>query len=631
MGRMEGDGGGERLWRKARSVVSALGAFKRSHKKVDLSDGDAGRTLTPMMPLSNMTPPRKASKKGCIALSACMVFIVLVVVTGTVIGVTVSKQFKSRDEVDNANSVSSICRRTLYPEVCNSTLAGTDTSSPQMYIEATMKAAMVAISKSLQAVEDLQLSSPKKTGIQYSTLKMCKDVLADSLEQVNSSLSRFVELKHYSSLKSEVGNIQQYMAAALTYQDTCMTGVQDFGVWDGSDQLNGTQATHVAQLLSNGLSLVNSLSRLTDFSKLFPSKSRRLLAQPSPPGSSSDFTHALIEMEDDISLGPEFPRWLSREGRRLLQEKPTPNAVVAQDGTGQYQSIQAAVNAAPSGGTRWVIYVKKAVYNEYISIPKDKKNLMMYGDGPGQTVITGSRSVKGSGLSTMYTATFEIRAPGTILRDLTIQNTAGPVGEQAVALRAAGDQQAYANVFLEGYQDTLYAHTLRQFYSQCSIYGTIDFIFGNAAAVFQSCNLFARPGMASSQNIYTASGRTDPSENTGFSFLSCTVGAAPGLADSFPTYLGRPWKAYSRTLFIKSSLAACVNPEGWLLWNNDPNSGNSVTYAEYQNSGPGADTARRVSWSKQISIAEASKFTVSSFIAGQEWLPATSITYSATL
>jgi pectinesterase len=180
-------------------------------------------------------------------------------------------------------------------------------------------------------------------------------------------------------------------------------------------------------------------------------------------------------------------------------------------------------------------------------------------------------------------------------------------------------------------QDTLYALSLRQFYSGCNIYGTVDYIFGNAAAVFQNCNLLARLGRTGSQNTYTASGRTDPGQTTGLSFLSCNVGPAPGLPDSFPTYLGRPWKPYAQTVFIKSTLASCINPAGWLLWNGDPNSGNTVNYGEYGNTGAGANTASRVKWSKQISITDANQFTVGSFIAGQQWLPATSIPYNNAL
>ncbi len=183
-------------------------------------------------------------------------------------------------------------------------------------------------------------------------------------------------------------------------------------------------------------------------------------------------------------------------------------------------------------------------------------------------------------------------------------------------------------------QDTLYSHVLRQFYSQCTILGTVDFIFGNSAAVFQNCNLLAHLGSGGQQNTYTASGRTDPGQQTGFSFLSCTVDAASDLAqagDSTPTYLGRPWKPYAVTVFINSVLGSVVNPAGWLLWNGNPNSGNNVLYGEYGNTGPGSGTSARVSWSQQLSITQAQTYTVGNFITGDSWLPATSIPFSDTL
>ena len=304
-----------------------------------------------------------------------------------------------------------MCR---YPEVCNNTLVGSDTSNPQKYVQIAMNAAMVAVSKSLEAVQDLQLSSPVENGTQYSTLEMCREVFTDCLEQVNTSLFRVSNL-NFESLKSEVGDIQQYMAAALTYQDTCLTGVQDFGIWNASDAINGTHGTHTTMLLSNSLSLVNSLSRVTDFAQLLPRHSRRVLEASGLTESLDGSSSAFYEMEEDNSVGGEFyPYWLSREGRRLLQTgRPTPNAVVALDSTGQFTSIQKAVDAAPSGGGRWVIYVKKGTYNEYVSVPKGKKNLMMYGDGPGNTVITGKKSVVGTGTTTFLSATF-----GTSLRPI---------------------------------------------------------------------------------------------------------------------------------------------------------------------------------------------------------------------
>ena len=293
-----------------------------------------------------------------------------------------------------------------YPEVCNSTISGTDLTNPQKYVQAAMKAAMVAVNESIYVVTDLQSNSPVQKGTQFSALATCKQVLGDALDQLNTSLYRVSDLK-LSSVRSQVGDIQQFMSAALTYQDTCLDGVKMFGVYNGSNAVNGTQATHTTQLLSNALSLVNSLSKLADLNSLIPQHTRRLLMATSNPSIISENINTPYELVEDRDSGKEFPHWFTREGRRLLQTtRPTANAVVAQDGSGQYKTIQAAVNAAPTSGARWVIYVKKGTYTEQVNIPKNNKNLMMYGDGPGVTIITGSKSVIGSGLSTFYTATF---------------------------------------------------------------------------------------------------------------------------------------------------------------------------------------------------------------------------------
>ncbi|KAL8548734.1 hypothetical protein ACS0TY_007845 [Phlomoides rotata] len=124
----------------------------------------------------------------------------------------------------------------------------------------------------------------------------------------------------------------------------------------------------------------------------------------------------------------------------------------------------------------------------------------------------------------------------------------------------------------EAYQDTLYVHSLRQFYLQCDIYGTVDFIFDNAAVVFQTCNIYPRLPMANQVNAITAQGRTDPNQNTGISILNCSIRAADDLAQSnstIQTYLGRPWKEYSRTVYMQSFLDGLIDPAGWKEWSGD--------------------------------------------------------------
>ena len=224
---------------------------------------------------------------------------------------------------------------------------------------------------------------------------------------------------------------------------------------------------------------------------------------------------------------------------------------------------------------------------------------------------------------------------GFLARDMTFENTAGAVNHQAVALRVGSDQSAFFRCSFKGYQDTLYAHSLRQFYRECDIYGTVDFIFGNAAAVFQNCNLYARKPMDGQQNLYTAQGRTDPNQNTGTSIQNCNVTAAPELVPvigSFPTYLGRPWKEYSRTVYMQSYLDSLIEPAGWLEWSGDF-ALSTLYYGEYNNSGPGADTSQRVAWPGYhvMTISDAQNFTVSSLMAGDTWIPNDAVPYDAGL
>lgn len=203
---------------------------------------------------------------------------------------------------------------------------------------------------------------------------------------------------------------------------------------------------------------------------------------------------------------------------------------------------------------------------------------------------------------------------------MTLRNTAGAANHQAVALRSGSDLSVFYRCGFEGYQDTLYAYSDRQFYRECDVYGTVDFIFGNAAVVFQNCNIYARKP-PKKINTVTAQGRTDPNQNTGISIHNCRVTAASDLKpvqSSVKTFLGRPWKAYSRTVFMKTYLDSLINPAGWLEW-----SGNfalkTLYYGECMNTGPGSSTANRVKWAGFhviASAAEASKFTVGKSIAG---------------
>ena len=216
------------------------------------------------------------------------------------------------------------------------------------------------------------------------------------------------------------------------------------------------------------------------------------------------------------------------------------------------------------------------------------------------------------------------------------QNTAGPEKHQAVALRVQSDKSAFFNCRMDGYQDTLYTQANRQFFRNCVISGTVDFIFGDSPTIIQNSLLIVRRPLDNQQNILTAHGKVNPDENTGLVIQNCKIVPEQKLfADRFkiPTYLGRPWKAYSTTIIMESILADFIQPEGWMAWAGS-NFQDTLYYAEYNNRGPGADLTKRVNWKgyHKIDRKTAMGFTVQSFLLSREnWLPSTGIPFSAGL
>ncbi|EPS61620.1 hypothetical protein M569_13175 [Genlisea aurea] len=227
-----------------------------------------------------------------------------------------------------------------------------------------------------------------------------------------------------------------------------------------------------------------------------------------------------------------------------------------------------------------------------------------------------------------------IYGDGFIARDIGFENTAGPENHQAVALTVASDRSVFYRCTISGYQDTLFALSLRQFYRECDIKGTIDFIFGNAAAIFQSSTvILRRPRRGGAFNAILANGRTDPGQNTGFSLQNCRIVVGSDFAPvkgSYDSYLGRPWKAYSRAVVLKSDIDGEISSRGWAPWEGAGGSTYGTLYfAEYGNTGAGAETSGRVRWPgfHVIGTAEATKFTVAQFIGGNSWLPPTGVAF----
>lgn len=217
-------------------------------------------------------------------------------------------------------------------------------------------------------------------------------------------------------------------------------------------------------------------------------------------------------------------------------------------------------------------------------------------------------------------------------KDIGFENSAGAAKHQAVALRVGSDMAIFHNCRMDGYQDTLYVHTHRQFYRDCVITGTIDFIFGDSATVFQNCVMQVRRPMDNQQSIVTAQGRIDRREATAIILQNCTITGSDDylpVKNQFKAYLGRPWKQFSRTIIMQSYIDDVIVPEGWLPWVGDFGL-NTCFYAEYGNRGPGSSTSGRVKWRgiKQITPQHILDFTAGRFITGNRWVPASGVPYT---
>lgn len=328
----------------------------------------------------------------------------------------------------------------------------------------------------------------------------------------------------------------------------------------------------------------------------------------------------LISDGDDLLVGEdEFP------SRKLLQtlETSRTDAIVAQDGSGHHRTVAEAITAAPANNPhRYIIRIKAGVYRENVEVPSNKPNIMFVGDGIRATVITTAKNTA-DGYAMTKTAAVAVFANGFVARDLTFQNTAGPQKDRGLALLVVSDKAAFYRCRLDGYQDTLYAYSMRQFYRDCEIYGTIDFICGNPSAVFQKCSIHLRTPIPGQQNVITAQDRVSRNENTAIVLDNCKVTwSNDATSHSAKTYLGRPWGSFARTIVMNSRLEGLIDPVGWLSWGGRDDS-KTLYFGEYKNAGPGADTSRRCKWPgfHILNAASASPFTTSALLHLQDWLP----------
>jgi pectin methylesterase-like acyl-CoA thioesterase len=296
-----------------------------------------------------------------------------------------------------------------------------------------------------------------------------------------------------------------------------------------------------------------------------------------------------------------------------------------------FTTIQAAVDAAPVDGA--VIRIRPGVYREVVHVDKPKIQLRGEGNDWKKVVLVYGNSAA-STCGTSCSATLFVTGSDFFAGNMTIANDyskTSAVPSQAVALSVRADRAVLRHVRLLGAQDTLYASSMgcmkdggecvtgRQYFADCYIEGHVDFIFGDAKAVFENCEIHSIPHAPG--GYLTAQSNTRPDQDAGYVFNHCKVTADAGAGD---VYLGRPWREYSTVIFMNTDIETPIVPVGWSDWKSAPQPRlPTATYAEFHSTGPGANPTAREHYAKQLTAEEAMKYETKAYLAGPDgWDPA---------
>eukprot|EP01018_Ginkgo_biloba_P031932 Gb_38324 [translate_table: standard] len=292
---------------------------------------------------------------------------------------------------------------------------------------------------------------------------------------------------------------------------------------------------------------------------------------------------------------------------------------VAKNGLADFQSVQDAVDFVPENNTqRVIIFIGAGVYREKVTIPKSKSCITLQGEGKRSTIIRWHDKAYdvdgfGNNMGTLLSASVAVNSDDFAAANISFQNTArfphSTRYRQAVALRISGDRAIFVNCGFYGHQDTLYDHAGSHYFNNCSIRGSVDFIFGNGRSLYEGCHLHAlgRVGALTAQN------REEPNEPTGFAFLRCRV------TGSGRPYLGRAWGDFSRVVYVRSVLESALNPEAWSDFGH-PHRKRTAFYGMYECTGHGVITAMESGWTKELTYEEARPFLDRSFINASTWV-----------
>lgn len=364
------------------------------------------------------------------------------------------------------------------------------------------------------------------------------------------------------------------------------------------------------------------MNRLThDFVEKMGNEESKKLFMWIPEGK---YVFAPQGKKDNTHLNIYGARKLAALAARAIEEKVPAlgkyiryyDFVVAKDGSGDFFTVQDAIDAVPdfSKNRRITILVKKGVYDEKLVIPASKINISMIGEEG--TVIThddyaSKKNIFGEEMSTSGSSTCYIYAPDFYAENITFRNGAGRVG-QAVACFVSGDRVHFKNCRFIGNQDTLYTYgkDSRQYYENCYVEGTVDFIFGKSTALFMNCTI------KSLSNGYVTAPATEKGNKYGYVFINCDLTSSDGVDNVF---LSRPWRPYAQAVYIKCNMGSHISPLGWNNWNKKE-AEETVFYAEYKCVGKGADTSKRASFGRQLNSDK--EYSPEKVLAGEDnWNP----------
>ncbi|GMI94506.1 hypothetical protein like AT5G27870 [Hibiscus trionum] len=614
-----------------------------------------------------------------IAVASLLLLVVVVAVT-VGFGVGTKNESGSEEETRNANknaqnqissskkAIELICEPTKFKNTCEEQLqeeAGNKTDVKDL-VQAAFKATMRHVNQAIQNSTTLsELENDKGT---KSALDACKILLNFTAHELEKSFD-LVEKLQVTNVIKLLGDLKIWLSATIANQQACLDGFENTKSKTHASDKMKKFLNITMQLSRNGLAIACELQEQLQQLEGAGLFSRRRLLQDEdglPVLGHSDWTsfreknqnwnRRLLQDEDGLpvlghsdwtSFRERNQGWNRRRllqdmelnipqgARRLLSVHLKPDLVVAKDGSGDCKTINEAKQKIPRRSTKpFVVHVKKGIYAENVLITSDITHLVLVGDGKEDTRITGNISTgPGGNPTTYFTCTLGIDGNNFVAKNIGIENTAGPLKAQAVALRVQSEDSVFFNCSIDGYQDTLYAFTKRQFYRDCTISGTIDFVFGDASVIFQNCTFLVRKPRYGQQNIVTAQKRSDDKEPTGIVIHGGKIIPAPEFAAAkgqIPVYLGRPWGALATTIIMETYIDDMVQPEGWTGWSSSSGA-QTCTYLEFHNRGPGSSTSKRVKWPgvQMLTEEDAARFLPPKFFAvGDAWIKHTGVPYT---